>query len=300
MEQGEREGVILKGIGGFYYVLCKEETIECRAGGRLRLTEEAPVAGDHAVIKVSNGRGMITELKPRKNHLARPPVANVDQLVILASQSPPKTDLFLLDQLSVLALWQGMTPIIALNKSDLDLNERLYGTYLKAGFSTLRLSAVTGEGVGELRALLSGKITVFAGNSGIGKSSLINRVDSRLSLTTGEISARIEKGKQTTRKVELYPLPDGGFVADTPGFSSFELEKTERIKKEMLEHYFPEIGSRFGKCRFSGCAHVEEPGCFIKELVRDEQIARSRYESYVRLYHRLGEHKDWMENREKE
>ena len=295
MKQAEREGIILKGIGGFYYVLCGETTLECKAGGRLRLLKETPVAGDHVVLLEANGRGMIIKLQPRKNYLARPPIANIDQLIIVASQSSPKTEPFLLDQLSVLALWQGLTPIIVLNKSDLDSNDRLYETYSTAGFITLRVSAVTGEGVQELQELLTGKITAFTGNSGIGKSSLLNRIDSRLALPTGEISERIARGKQTTRKVELFLVAAGGLVADTPGFSAFELDKTERIKKDMLEHYFPEIGAQFGSCRFSGCAHIDEPGCDIKKLVDEGKIARSRYDSYVRLYLRLKEQKDWEE-----
>ena len=261
----------------------------------MRLLKETPVAGDHVVLLEANGRGMIIKLQPRKNYLARPPIANIDQLIIVASQSSPKTEPFLLDQLSVLALWQGLTPIIVLNKSDLDSNDRLYETYSTAGFITLRVSAVTGEGVQELQELLTGKITAFTGNSGIGKSSLLNRIDSRLALPTGEISERIARGKQTTRKVELFLVAAGGLVADTPGFSAFELDKTERIKKDMLEHYFPEIGAQFGSCRFSGCAHIDEPGCDIKKLVDEGKIARSRYDSYVRLYLRLKEQKDWEE-----
>ncbi len=293
MSRERQNGTILKGIGGFYYVACAGRVVECKASGRLRLGDLLPLAGDHVEIEIGDdGDGFIVAICPRKNTLVRPPVANVDQIVIVASEAPPITDPYLIDKVTVIALQQGITPVIVLNKTDLACGDNLKHAYELAGFSVVQASAVTGEGCAEIGRLLTDKVTCFTGNSGVGKSSLLRRVTG-LDLSVGAISGRIGRGKNTTRHVELLALPGGGFAADTPGFSSFEVRQMERIAKEDLQHLFPEMEPLFGQCRFSGCAHIKEPDCAVRALVAAGGMAQSRYDSYVKLYEELRQIKDW-------
>ncbi len=292
MSNEKEYGIVLKGIGGFYYVLRDGQVYECKAGGRLRLGDISPVAGDWVTFELSGEDGLITSIKPRKNSLIRPPVANIDRLFIVASSASPSTDPLLIDKVSVIALWQDIEPIILLNKCDLDPSHDFYETYTRAGFKTIRVSAVTGEGLDEVKALSNTGISCFTGNSGIGKSSILNHLLPNKNLLVGRISTKIARGRHTTRSSELFPCGDG-FVIDTPGFSSFDITKMERIKKDQLQHYFPEITDHFDQCRFSGCAHIKEPGCAVRQLVRDGVISRSRYDSYKKLYGELAQIKDW-------
>lgn len=285
-------GIVLKGIGGFYYVLKDGNVYECKAGGRLRMGDISPVAGDWVTFELSGEDGLITSIKPRKNSLIRPPVANIDRLFIVASSASPKTDPFLIDKVSVIALWQDIEPIILLNKCDIDGSDELYDIYSKVGFRTIRVSAMTGEGIDEVKSLAADGISCFTGNSGIGKSSILNQLLPNKKLLVGRISSKIARGRHTTRSSELFPCGNG-FVIDTPGFSSFEITKMERILKEQLQHYFPEISGHFDECRFSGCAHIKEPGCMVRQLVKEGVISRSRYESYTKLYAELALIKAW-------
>ena len=223
----------------------------------------------------------------------RPAVANIDQLVILCSQAPPVTDPYLIDKVTVIALRQGIRPIILLNKSDLDPSDALFDAYTKAGFPVLRASAATGEGIEALRALLPGKISAFTGNSAIGKSSILNRLDERFALPVGEMSEKIGRGKHTTRHVELLRLENGGIVADTPGFSTFDAVGLADLRPEDLAGDFPEIAGVAEPCRFSDCRHIKEPGCAVREALRRGDIAPSRYESYCRLAEEAGKKKQW-------
>jgi len=293
MEKEVRTGIILKGVGGTYWVDCGDRVYACKAGGRLRLRTEKPVTGDQVQIETSGDEGYIVALLPRKNALIRPAIANIDQLFILASNAPPQTDPYLIDKVSVIALYKGITPVIVLNKCDLDQSEALYETYRKTPFPVLRVSAATGEGVETLVDMLADKVSAFTGNSGIGKSSILNRIDGRFTLAVGDISQKIERGKHTTRHVELLRLDNGGLVADTPGFSSFEITQMERIPKDQLQEYFPEIGACFGTCQFSDCAHIKEPGCSVRHKVKMGEIPPSRYESYCKLHEELAKLKDW-------
>ena len=220
-------------------------------------------------------------------------MANIDQLVILASEAPPVTDPYLIDKVTVIALYQGIDPIIVLNKSDLAPSESLFRAYTQAGFPVVRASAVTGEGIDELRGLLSGKVSAFTGNSAIGKSSLLNRLDGRFALQVGGMSEKIGRGRHTTRHVELLRLENGGFVADTPGFSTFDAVRMERLTADTLQHYFPEIDRLFGQCRFSDCRHSKEPGCAVREAVERGEIAKSRHESYCTLLEEVSNQKLW-------
>lgn len=288
----KRTGVVIKGIGGNYDVACGEEILRCRASAKLR-RDGVLAAGEYVTLRVTGSGGYILERLPRRNGLIRPAIANIDQLVILCSQAPPVTDPYLIDKVTVVALYQGIRPIILLNKCDLHPSGELYDAYQKAGFSVVRASAVTGEGVEELTAMLAGKISAFTGNSAIGKSSILNRIDSRFGLQVGDMSEKIARGRHTTRHVELLRLENGGLVADTPGFSTFDAVRMEKLTRENLQHYFPELEPYFARCRFSDCRHIKEPGCLVREAVERGDIARSRYESYCKLYEEVAAQKLW-------
>ena len=288
----KRTGVVIKGIGGNYDVACGDEILRCRASAKLR-RDGVLAAGEYVTLRVTGSGGYILERQPRRNGLIRPAIANIDQLVILCSQAPPVTDPYLIDKVTVVALYQGIRPIILLNKCDLHPSGELYDAYQKAGFSVVRASAVTGEGVEELTAMLAGKISAFTGNSAIGKSSILNRIDSRFGLQVGDMSEKIARGRHTTRHVELLRLENGGLVADTPGFSTFDAVRMEKLTRENLQHYFPELEPYFARCRFSDCRHIKEPGCLVREAVERGDIARSRYESYCKLYEEVAAQKLW-------
>ena len=288
----KRTGVVIKGIGGNYDVACGDEILRCRASAKLR-RDGVLAAGEYVTLRVTGSGGYILERQPRRNGLIRPAIANIDQLVILCSQAPPVTDPYLIDKVTVVALYQGIQPIILLNKCDLHPSGELYDAYQKAGFSVVRASAVTGEGVEELTAMLAGKISAFTGNSAIGKSSILNRIDSRFGLQVGDMSEKIARGRHTTRHVELLRLKNGGLVADTPGFSTFDAVRMEKLTRENLQHYFPELEPYFARCRFSDCRHIKEPGCLVREAVERGDIARSRYESYCKLYEEVAAQKLW-------
>ncbi len=287
------QGIVIKGVGGNYEVACNGQVLRCRASAKLKHSSKVLAAGEYVLLRLTDTGGYITEQLPRRNGLIRPAIANIDQLVILASQAPPVTDPYLIDKVTVVALYQGITPIILLNKSDLDPSEHLYHTYKKAGFTVLRASAATGEGIEEVKAVLAGKISAFTGNSAIGKSSILNRIEDRFDLQVGDMSEKIARGRHTTRHVELFRLDNGGFVADTPGFSTFDAVRMEKLTRDNLQQYFPELEQFFGECRFTDCRHIKEPGCAVREAVREGVIAASRYESYCKLYEEVASQKLW-------
>ncbi|MGE4548566.1 MAG: ribosome small subunit-dependent GTPase A [Intestinibacillus sp.] len=288
------EGMILKGIGGFYYVDTPEGLIECRARGKFRKTVGKPIVGDRVTLDIQpeDGTGYLLDIAPRRNQLVRPAVANLDLVVVVASCAPPKTDPFLIDKVFAIAAHKEIGVLLVINKTDLDDGAGLVEIYRKAGIETLPVSAETGEGVDALRERLRGKIAAFAGNSGVGKSSLLNRLDGRFGAEVGEISGRIGRGRHTTRHVELMPLA-GGYIADTPGFSSFETEQMDLVLAEDLQYAFPEFAPYLGQCRFTGCAHVKEKGCAVIAAVEADEIAPSRHESYVKLYESVKDIKQW-------
>lgn len=288
----QEEGLILRGVGGNYSVALDDEIVRCRASGRLRLLENTPAAGDHVLVERNNRQGYIIALLPRKNALVRPVVVNIDRLCILISDAPPVSDPLTADKLTVAALAQQIEPVIVVAKCDLKRGDELLDIYKKTGFHVLRVSALTGEGIPELRALLNNGITAFAGNSGVGKSSLLNALYPSFMLRTGEIS-RIERGRHTTRSASLLRLPDGGYVVDTPGFSKFDIFAGEKIEKEQIQHLFPEIGNFFGNCRFSDCLHIAEPECAVRAAVENGEISQSRYDSYITLLAELEEKQKW-------
>ena len=234
---------------------------------------------------------------PRKNAFARPAVANIDQLVVIASGAIPKTDPFLIDRVVAIAALKGCDVIILLNKCDLNSADDLYEIYRAAGFQTLRVSAQTGEGLDELVPLIRGKLSAFTGNSGVGKSSILNALDPEFHLQVGEVSDALGRGRHTTRHVELYHLACGAEVVDSPGFSSFETEELNLELKHHLPETFREFRPYLNDCRFVGCSHTKEKGCAVLEAVRRGGIQKSRHASYLRLYEELKPLKDWQETK---
>lgn len=288
-------GTIIKALSGFYYVDvgAEQEPITCRGRGKLRHQKITPLVGDHVAITVTeDGTGMVDEVLPRSNQFQRPMVANMDQLVILASGAIPVTDPFLIDRMVSLAEYKGCQPIICFNKCDLEPATQLVELYQKAGFQSFAISAQTGEGLEQLLGVLDGKISAFTGNSGVGKSSVLNALCPQFGLKVGQVSEKLGRGRHTTRHVELFRV-GGGLVADTPGFSAFDVEQMELIPKEELANTFREFRPYLEQCRFVGCAHVKERGCAVQEAVDNGAIAPSRYQSYVRLYDQVKSRPQW-------
>lgn len=293
MSEQKREGTILKALSGFYYVQCGEELITTRARGKFRYKKITPLVGDRVAITVQyDGSGSLDEILPRRNFFQRPAVANIDQMVIICSGAIPVTDPFLVDRITALAESKNCEPIICINKWDLVQAEELYEIYTAAGFHTIKVSAETGLGIEELRGLLAGKVSAFTGNSGVGKSSILNALQPDFGIATGEISEKLGRGRHTTRHVELFEV-SGGLIADTPGFSAFDTDRGEIREKEVLQHTFREFKPYLDQCRFIGCAHVKEKGCAVLAALKAGDIQPSRHRSYVRLYELAKENKPW-------
>ena len=287
-------GRIVKALSGFYYVdTGAGEPIPCRGRGKLRHQKLTPLVGDRVDITVTgDGGGMVDAILPRRNEFQRPAVANIDQMVIVCSGAVPVTDPFLIDRMAAMAEWKGCEPLICFNKCDLVRADGLAELYRAAGFAAVQVSAETGEGVDALAAAIAGKTSAFTGNSGVGKSSILNALQPGFSLQVGEVSGKLGRGRHTTRHVELFPVA-GGLVADTPGFSSFDVEQMEAIPKQELATAFREFGPYLDLCRFQGCAHVKERGCAVREAVTEGKISPSRHKSYVRLYEQAKEIPEW-------
>ncbi len=286
-------GRILRSLSGFYDVKTSEGIVTCRARGHLRRNGSSPVTGDMVEITVEQGKGMVEKILPRKNCFVRPAVANIDALVVFAANVNPITEPFLIDRVAAIAGDQEVPVYLCVNKCDLDPAQDLISIYEHAGFSVIRASAETGEGVETLRALISGKLTAFTGNSGVGKSSMLNRLCPSLQLPTGEVSDKLGRGRHTTRHVELYCLDEDTYVADTPGFSSFDTDQMEVILKENLQYAFGDFAPYLGKCQFHDCSHRLEPGCAVTEAVQKGEVETSRYQSYLRLYEKASQIKSW-------
>lgn len=287
-------GLILKGIGGFYYVESSERIYECRARGIFRKEGVTPMAGDHITFTPKeDGSGTVDAILPRRNYLLRPPVANIDQLIVVVSVCEPAPNPLVLDKTIAAAEDREVEPVLVFSKIDLQDASPLCEIYSRAGYRCFCVSSATGEGVEEVETILRGKITAFTGNSGVGKSSLINSMFGRFHLETGEISRKLGRGRHTTRQVELLKLEGGGYVADTPGFSSISLEKSDPIPKENLPFCFREFAPYLGKCKFTSCSHTCEKGCAVLQAVEAGEISRSRHESYVEIYRELKDRKEW-------
>ena len=291
----------MKALSGFYYVDCSGVLVTCRARGKFRKDGISPLVGDLVEIReISANEGYVEQILPRKNAFDRPAVANIDQLVIIASGAIPKTEPFLIDRIASLARLKGCEVLVLLNKSDLNRADDLYNIYAASNIPTLRVSAATGEGMDELKRLVSGKVSAFTGNSGVGKSSILNTLDSRFDLKTGEISLALGRGRHTTRHVELFRLDCGAEVMDSPGFSSFETDELNLELKRRLPETFPEFLPYLNECQFIGCSHTKEKGCAVLGALREGNIHPSRHQSYLRLHEELKPLQEWeVKNRKK-
>ena len=288
------QGRILKATGGFYYVLSDAVLYECRARGLFRKNGVSPLVGDWVEIEeTGEEKGYVTRILDRKNSLIRPPLANLDQLFLVVSVADPQPNLLVLDKLIAIAEHKKIEPFLIVTKTDLGEWETLAALYEKAGFQVFCTGLDQDSGLAMLRRSMEGKISAFCGNSGVGKSSLLNRIDSRLDLSTAQISQKLGRGRHTTRHVQLYPVSGGGYIADTPGFSSMDLERYEVILKEQLQYCFREFGPHLNQCRFTGCSHTKEKGCAVLAAMEEGEIASSRHASYCTLYEAAKNIKEW-------
>ena len=289
----ESEGRIIRSLSGFYEVRTGTGTVTCRARGSLRRESQIPLTGDLVSISIERGKGMVERILPRRNSFARPAVANVDALVVFAANVNPVTEPFLIDRVAAIAGDQEVPVYLVVNKCDLDPARELIRIYTHAGFPVIAASAETGEGIGQLWELIRGKLVAFTGNSGVGKSSILNRLCPALQLPTGEVSEKLGRGRHTTRHVELYDLGEETYVADTPGFSSFDTDQMDVMLKENLQYAFPDFGPYIGDCQFHDCSHRKEPGCAVRAALDAGAIEPTRYDSYLRLYEKASQVKLW-------
>lgn len=292
----ELQGFVRKGIGGFYYVEVGGKLYTCTARGKFRKERISPYAGDRVRITIKpDGTGSLDEIFPRKNFLVRPPVANLDSLFVVTSVCNPAPVALLLDKTIAAAEVRGIEPVLVLTKTDLQDGSAWEEIYHRAGIPCLTVSSETGEGVEEVRKLLTGKISAFTGNSGVGKSTLLNALFPEFELRTGEISQKLGRGRHTTREVELYPIGENSYVADTPGFSTFDIERYHLTDKEQLVFGFREFVPYLDQCQFASCSHTCEKGCAVLQAVKDGKISRSRHESYVSMYQEIKDVKQWQQ-----
>ncbi len=288
------EGIILKGVGGLYTVKTAGELFTCKARGLFRKDGKVPLVGDRVSVGFSGqGVPLIWNILSRKNELVRPPIANIDRLFIVFSVKDPAPNLYNLDRLIAIAEYKGIEPCIVISKVDLCDGREYAEVYEKAGFTVVEVSSKTGEGLDRLKKELFGKVSAFAGNSGVGKSTLLNALFANLNLPTGEISRKLQRGRHTTRHLELFPIEEGGFVADTPGFSSIDFEKGIVILRHELPGCFREFSEYINRCRFTSCTHTEDEGCAVKDAVERGEISPARYKSYLDMYDEVRNVREW-------
>ncbi|MDR3643598.1 MAG: ribosome small subunit-dependent GTPase A [Clostridia bacterium] len=287
------EGLIIKGVSGFYTVRAGGRLIECRARGVFRKEGITPLCGDYAAVSVEEDSATVTRILPRRNFLIRPPVANLDFLAIVSSAAEPEPNTLIIDKLIAVAELKSIEPVVVFTKTDLKPCAELADCYRSAGFPVFCVCPGEGEGVRALSQALRGRISAFTGNSGVGKSTLLNRLDPRLGLETGELSKKLNRGRHTTRRAELFELEGGGFIADTPGFSALDIERFEPVLKEDLQHCFREFAPLLDHCRFTGCNHIAQKGCAVQEAVESGRISATRYQSYIEMYNEVRGLKEW-------
>ncbi len=284
----------MKSIGGFYYVRCGEKEYECKARGSFRQKGSSPVAGDRVEISVPDeGYCAVERILPRKNKLKRPALANIDALVIVCSTVDPLPNFTVIDKMTAAAVNNSMAPVLAISKNDIKNGDEVAEIYRKSGIQVFQCSPEDQSGVDALREFLKNKVSAFTGNSGVGKSTLLNLLFPSLDLATGDISEKLGRGRHTTRVVELFEL-DGCYVADTPGFSTVDLQRYEMIDKEQLQYCFPEFEKYLGQCQFTSCSHTCEKGCKILDAVQSGEISPSRHKSYVQMYNEVKDIKHWQ------
>ena len=285
-------GRIIRQTGGFYYVETERGVIECRARGLFRKEKITPLVGDNVEVDMTeNGKGYVTAILPRKNSLVRPPVANIDLLLLILSITDPAPNLSIVDKMLAIAEHKDIEAAIVVTKADLADTTALCETYRKAGYQVVSINSLS-DSPDAIKPLIEGKICVLAGNTGVGKSTLLNALDPELMLKTGETSKKLGRGRHTTRVTELFELC-GGYIADTPGFSSLETMQLEIIKKDALEFCFKEFEPYIGQCRFTGCSHTKEKGCAVLQALAEGEIAPSRHESYLQMYEDAKQIKEW-------
>lgn len=288
------EGLLLKAVGGLYTAETPSGIFECKARGIFRKQNISPYAGDRVVLSdVEGSTAVVDKILPRKNSIIRPPLANLDYMVFVISTCEPAPNLTLLDKFLAIAEYKGIKSIIAVTKIDLQKNNALVDIYKNSGAEFIEVDYDKPDSYMKIYDMLSGKVAAFTGNTGVGKSTLINHISSDLDIKTGEISRKLGRGRHTTRAVELYKLENGGYIADTPGFSTFETQKYDIIRKEELAGCFPEFREYEGKCRFPDCAHVKEKGCAVLEAVENGLIPVSRHNSYTEMYEEAKQIKEW-------
>lgn len=287
-------GRIIKSIGGIYYVETPEGTFSCKAKGVFRNDGIVPLVGDIADIELyGEDQGVVSSIKPRKNELIRPPIANLDMLVFVVAACEPKPNFTVLDKLITISEYKDIEPLIVITKTDLAEYEYIESIYKNAGFNVIVTDNISGSNSGKVKEFMKNRLCAFAGNTGVGKSSLLNNIDEMLNLQTAEISKKLGRGRHTTRCVELYKLDNGGYVADTPGFSALETDQYEIIMKDKLQFCFREFEPYLQKCKFTDCSHTKEKGCAILEALSDGKIAQSRFNSYVNMYEEAKKIKEW-------
>lgn len=285
------EGIITKGIGGFYYVEAANAIYECKARGIFRKNRITPLVGDKVSITINeNAENTIDKIYERKNYLNRPPVSNIDNLIIVISTVEPKPNFLVADRIIANAEYKSIEPIIAISKGDIASTSTVKEVYAKSGIKVISLDE--NGSTEQIASLMENKLTAFTGNSGVGKTTLLNKLDSNLNLSTAPISQKLGRGRHTTRQAELFKVC-GGFVVDTPGFSSFELEKDELIKKDDLAYCFREFREYLGLCKFTSCSHTTDKGCKICEAVENGIINKTRHDDYISLYKAASEIKEW-------
>ncbi len=285
------KGIIVKGIGGFYYIEVANTVYECKARGKFRNVNITPLVGDIVDISVNdNSENTIDKIYDRKNYLQRPPVANIDNLIIVVSTVEPKPNFLVIDKIIAVAENKDIEPVIVISKVDLSLADEIANVYKNSGIRVIVLNS--DDALIEIKELMKDKITAFTGNSGVGKTTLLNRLDPELNLSTGAISDKLGRGRHTTREAQLFKVANG-YVIDTPGFSSFEFDKNEIILKDDLAYCFREFRDYLGLCKFSSCTHTCDKGCKICEAVENGDISKIRHNNYIALYNQAKEIKEW-------
>ena len=285
------KGIITKGIGGFYYVEVANAIYECKARGIFRKNKISPLVGDIVEISINeNAENTIDTILERKNSLIRPPVSNIDNLLIVVSTTDPKPNFYVIDKLIAIAEHKNIEPYIIISKTDLSSYAEIANNYKDAGINLIVLD--NEDSYNKIKDIMKDKISAFTGNSGVGKTTLLNKLDNTLNLSTGAISDKLGRGRHTTRQAQLFRVC-GGYVIDTPGFSSLDFEKVEIIKKDELPYCFREFKEYLGTCKFTSCSHVNDKGCSICEAVKDGKISQSRHNSYIQMYNQAKEIKEW-------